>query len=97
MPLLHDGLVFTFTHGSSKYNDRQNKIETQEEEEEAKEFALFRQEMLQEEENGAGGKGLQKAANRLISYLRKGRRRHHMRACERAGKQFRVPSILRLL
>ena len=49
MPLLHDGLVFTFTHGSSKYNDRQNKIETQEEEEEAKEFALFRQEMLQEE------------------------------------------------
>ena len=47
MPLLHDGLVFIFTHGSSKYNDRQTKIETQEEEEEAKEFALFRQEMMQ--------------------------------------------------
>ena len=48
MPLLHDGFVFTFTHGSSKYNHRQNKIEEEEEAEEKKEFALFRQEVLQQ-------------------------------------------------
>ena len=46
--LLHDGLVFTFTHGSSKYDDRQNIIEEKEEADEAKEFELFRLQVLQQ-------------------------------------------------
>ena len=48
MPLLHEDVVFQFMYGKSKYNHRQNKIEEEEEAEEKKEFALFRQEVLQQ-------------------------------------------------
>ena len=94
MPLLHDGLVFTFMYDESKYNDRQNKREGKGEAEEAKEFELFRQEELQKKHAKRTEEACKKQQTDFIRYEQE-QDKHHKLACEAAGKHVRVACIPR--